>query len=174
MKTKDKILEGAKSYLLKHGQFGFSIRSIATEAGVNQGLVHHYFGSKENLVLELIDSVVTKPFEIAKEQINNLPKKEIKNVVLNVLIRNGELINLFIEFIYFAQHSPAIKSKIKEVMRERREYFTNALGIIDENEKYAFNAGLFGIIFVNRIDEKNDIESSINKLFERFSLIDNK
>jgi AcrR family transcriptional regulator len=171
MNTKDKILEGAKSYLLKHGQVGFTVRSVATEAGVNQGLVHHYFGSKENLVLELIDSVVTKPFAIAKELIAGQPKSEIRNVILNVLLRNNELINLLIEFIYFAQHSPAIKSKIKLVMQERREYFANALGIKDESDKYAFNAGLFGIILVNRIDEKNDIETSISKLFERFELI---
>jgi len=55
MKTRDKIIKGAKDFLLREGQAGVTVRAIAAEAGVNPGLVHHYFGSKENLIIALID-----------------------------------------------------------------------------------------------------------------------
>jgi AcrR family transcriptional regulator len=34
-----------------------SVRRIAEEAGVNQSLLHYYYGSKENLMLEVLDYV---------------------------------------------------------------------------------------------------------------------
>ncbi len=170
MKTKEKILVGARNYLLKQGQAGFTVRSVAKESDVNQGLVHHYFGSKENLVLELIDYVAVEPFELAKKMAVGKTKAEIKTIILKVLLKNSDLMNLLIEFIYFAQHSPVIKKKVKKIMEERREFITNALDITEETEKFAFNAAIFGTIFVNRIDDRINVETSIKKLFERFNL----
>lgn len=171
MKTKDRILQGAKQYLAEHGLAGFTVRSVAKEAGVNQGLVHHYFGSKENLVLELIDHVVEAPFEQVKKTALDKSTEEIRTIILKYLLQNNELINLMIEFIYLAQHSPVIREKIKQIMKVRREFFTGLLGIENEEDRYAFNAGIFGIIFVHRIDGKVDVNTAIRKLFERFQLL---
>lgn len=171
MKTKEKILIGARDFLLKYGQAGFTVRSVANESKVNQGLIHHYFGSKENLVLELIDYISIEPFERAKEMAKNVSRSEIKNIILEVLLKNSQLMNLLIEFFYFAQHSPTIKDKLKSVMKERREFISNALGIKEEEDKYFLNAAIFGAVFVNRIDDKVGVENLIKKVFERFNLI---
>ncbi|MCG8336115.1 MAG: TetR/AcrR family transcriptional regulator [Proteobacteria bacterium] len=171
MKTKEKILIGARDFLLKYGQGGFTVRSVANESGVNQGLIHHYFGSKENLVLELIDYISIEPFERAKEMAKDVSKSEIKNVILEVLLKNSQLMNLLIEFFYFAQHSPTIKEKVKGVMKERREFITEALEIDEDEDKYLLNAAIFGAIFVNRIDDKVGVEKLLMKVFERFNLI---
>lgn len=171
MKTKERILFGAKEFLRKNGQVGFTVRAIAKEADVNPGLVHHYFGSKENLVLELVDYVAEEPFQKIKQFSVGKTKEEIRNIILEFMLKNSELISLMIEFIYFAQHSPVVKQKVKDIMRVRREFMTEILGIENDEERYAFNAGLFGIIFVNRMDENVDLEVAIQKLFERFNLM---
>ena len=53
--TKQKIIEGARKSLLKEGHKLSTIKVIAGYAGVNQGLVHHYFGSKEGLMSVLME-----------------------------------------------------------------------------------------------------------------------
>ncbi|MBI9075953.1 MAG: TetR/AcrR family transcriptional regulator [Desulfatibacillum sp.] len=43
------ILEAASELFAKKGVAGVSVRDIATRAGVNHGLIHRHFGSKEAL-----------------------------------------------------------------------------------------------------------------------------
>jgi AcrR family transcriptional regulator len=55
--TRDKILGAAFRTLVDVGYNQISMRRIAEEARVNQSLVHYYFGSKENLMLEVLEYV---------------------------------------------------------------------------------------------------------------------
>jgi AcrR family transcriptional regulator len=43
------ILDAARDQFAAKGYVGASVRGVAREAGVDPALVHHYFGSKENL-----------------------------------------------------------------------------------------------------------------------------
>ena len=52
--TKQKIMDGARKSLIKEGHRRSTIKVIAGYARVNHGLVHHYFGSKEELMVALI------------------------------------------------------------------------------------------------------------------------
>jgi len=171
MKTKEKILVGAKQYLLAHGQAGFTIRAVALEAGVNKGLVHHYFGSKENLVLELIDYVAAFPFELLKQVIAEKTHDEVKEVIIELILKNTDLVNMIFEFLYFARHSEKIKDKLRLVAKERRELVATYFGIEDLQEKYTLNAGIFGIVFFSRLEEDIDIGLALNKFFHRFGVI---
>jgi len=56
--TREAILESARSAFGDRGYDGASIRAIATDAGVDPALVHHYFGSKEKLFLEVTGAPV--------------------------------------------------------------------------------------------------------------------
>jgi len=47
--TRDRILENARELFARKGIGKTSIRSIAAAAGVDSALVHHYFGTKEQL-----------------------------------------------------------------------------------------------------------------------------
>jgi AcrR family transcriptional regulator len=50
--TRKAILAAAREAFAERGYDGASIRQIATSAGVDPALVHHYFGNKEQLFLE--------------------------------------------------------------------------------------------------------------------------
>jgi AcrR family transcriptional regulator len=50
--TREAILAAAREAFADRGFDGASIRAIATTAGVDPALVHHYFGAKEQLFLE--------------------------------------------------------------------------------------------------------------------------
>jgi AcrR family transcriptional regulator len=49
--TRDAILAAARNSFADKGYDGASIRTIATSAGVDPALVHHYFGTKDKLFL---------------------------------------------------------------------------------------------------------------------------
>jgi AcrR family transcriptional regulator len=53
--TREAILAAARAAFAERGFDGASIRSIATSAGVDPALVHHYFGTKDQLFLTAIE-----------------------------------------------------------------------------------------------------------------------
>ena len=56
--TREAILDAARSAFAERGFDGASIRSIASAAGVDPALVHHYYGPKEQLFLATVGAPV--------------------------------------------------------------------------------------------------------------------
>jgi AcrR family transcriptional regulator len=54
--TRDAVLTAAREAFAERGFDGATIRGIAAEAGVDPALVHHYFGSKDQLFLAAIEA----------------------------------------------------------------------------------------------------------------------
>jgi AcrR family transcriptional regulator len=53
--ARDAILDAAREAFADKGLDGATVRMIATAAGVDPALVHHYFGTKEQLFLATVD-----------------------------------------------------------------------------------------------------------------------
>ena len=49
------FLDAAERVLIRDGAAGISTRQLATEAGQNHGLVHYYFGSVDELLLQMLE-----------------------------------------------------------------------------------------------------------------------
>jgi AcrR family transcriptional regulator len=49
------FLDAAERVLVRDGAAGISTRQLATEAGQNHGLVHYYFGSVDELLLQVLE-----------------------------------------------------------------------------------------------------------------------
>lgn len=49
------LLDAAERLLVKDGYARISTRRVAQEAGVNHGLVHYYFGSMEELLVQVLE-----------------------------------------------------------------------------------------------------------------------
>jgi AcrR family transcriptional regulator len=62
--TKEKILDTAERLIASQGFAGTSLRQIITEAGVNLAAVHYHFGSKE----ELLDQVIVRKVTAVNEE----------------------------------------------------------------------------------------------------------
>ncbi len=54
--TRESILHAAREAFAERGFDGASIRAIATAAGVDPALVHHYFGTKDKLFLATVNA----------------------------------------------------------------------------------------------------------------------
>ncbi|MCT7355719.1 TetR family transcriptional regulator, partial [Streptomyces sp. 15-116A] len=81
--TRDRILSAAREEFSQRGYEKTSVRGIAKAAGVDSALVHHYFGTKEQMfeaavevafapALTLRDAVITGPLEEAGERMTRM------------------------------------------------------------------------------------------------------
>jgi TetR/AcrR family transcriptional repressor of bet genes len=55
---RSQIIQGLRAAILKHGIAEASVQRIAAEANVPAGLVHHYFVSKEDLLIATVEQIV--------------------------------------------------------------------------------------------------------------------
>jgi len=55
--TKEQIVRAARLVLQRDGVAALAIRAVATEAGVNLALVHYHFGSRDGLLLAVLEHI---------------------------------------------------------------------------------------------------------------------
>jgi AcrR family transcriptional regulator len=73
--TREQILRAARDLFAERGYTRTSIRSVAAAAQVSQGLVHHYFASKEQLYREALDLTVD-PWEVLTRLLDDTPRDQ--------------------------------------------------------------------------------------------------
>lgn len=54
--TRDALLRAARARLAAHGYDDVSLREIAADVGVNVALIHRYFGTKDDMFLDVLDT----------------------------------------------------------------------------------------------------------------------
>lgn len=54
--TRERIVQAAKVLFVKQGHDGVNMRELAERAGVNKGLLHYYFKTKESIFTEVFQS----------------------------------------------------------------------------------------------------------------------
>jgi AcrR family transcriptional regulator len=69
--TRGQILRAARDLFAERGYARTSVRSVAA-AGVSQGLVHHYFASKEQSYREALDLTVD-PWQVLTRLLDDTP-----------------------------------------------------------------------------------------------------
>ncbi len=104
-----------------------SIKDIARAAGVNHGLLHYYFKSKEDILLHYIDHVITRYKSMFVEW---LSQKDTEKTDPKVLIAdffdfmndritlNQNLSRVFVEIWEIAVYNPAVRDRLRTAYRE--------------------------------------------------------
>ncbi len=179
-KTKQKILDGARKSLVKEGHRRSTIKVIANYAGVNHGLVHHYFGSKEELMVALIQHLSQQvlpvifhdhPGWLEELQQGRRPKDlaKMNQKQLGELMRTGmdrffsvydDFDKILSEFVAMSAEMPKVAGKLRGVLRKRRKL----LGLIFDNNNPGFAtlmmASLTGLLLHYRLDPKIAIKEA--------------
>ena len=71
--TEEKLIAATAELLGEIGPRTVSVRAIAERAGVNHGLVHHYFGGKDALLQIAMERLVHEHFDYAMSQSKQQP-----------------------------------------------------------------------------------------------------
>jgi AcrR family transcriptional regulator len=73
--TRDRILASARELFARNGIGNTSIRAVAAAAGVDSALVHHYFGTKEQLFAAAV-RIPIDPMEVIRP-LREVPVEEL-------------------------------------------------------------------------------------------------
>jgi len=76
--TKAKLVETAKDLFLEKGFDGLKMQELADRAGMNKGLLHYYFKSKESLFKAIFNEAISSLFEGAAEILTSDKSIEVK------------------------------------------------------------------------------------------------
>lgn len=99
--VKDRILKVATELFAQYGVNGIGIRRIADEAGINHALIIRYFGSKDNLVSEILQREIAKlvknyPVKYADNPLQTLAN--LRKILRHTLVADRDTMKLIVRF----------------------------------------------------------------------------
>jgi AcrR family transcriptional regulator len=100
--TRDAILAAARVQFADRGYAGTTVRSVATAAEVNPALIHHYFGTKEQLFLGAL-SLPINPAEVIAQVLAAGPRRQFPE--------------RFVRYFVAAWRDPVVGQALQAVLR---------------------------------------------------------
>jgi AcrR family transcriptional regulator len=121
-----RIIAAMRASVGKRGAAGSTFDHVAREAGVSRGLLHYYFGSKEQLLVE----VVRHDCEVRNRNMDErLEKAHSVDEILDALVvgleefleddAGGQAV--IYEMLSASRHSEEIRAELAELYRQWRE-----------------------------------------------------
>lgn len=108
--SRTKILDAGRIEFVTRGLNGARVDSIAERAGVNKNLIYHYFGSKDHLYLQVLETIYSGLRASQRDaEVRDLPPIEgMRGLVghtFDHFVATPDLIRLMsIENIHYARH----------------------------------------------------------------------
>ena len=117
--TRDKILEAAFTVLSRQGYENTSIKDIAEEAGVAQGLIHYHFKSKQQMVMQVLLEVCAK-MEVYGQSAGEAAALEAFANFKALLRSRRDTHSLYVQLIGVGLHDAEIGAGIRDNIRQER------------------------------------------------------
>jgi AcrR family transcriptional regulator len=117
--TRRRILEQAGALFAEEGQQKGSIREIARRSGVSLAMIHHYFGSKDELYASCVDAMYAELATLTPELMGSFRASDEPGEAIREAMRAL--------FRFACAHRPAVRLMLRTVVetgeldRERRE-----------------------------------------------------
>jgi TetR/AcrR family transcriptional regulator len=117
--SRAKILDAARAEFVTHGLSGARVDRIAERAGVNKNLIYHYFQSKEELYLRILEGIYSELRERQRDlEVRDLPPVEgMRALVAHTFdhfVETPDLIRLMsienIHYAHYLKQSKVVKS----------------------------------------------------------------
>ena len=120
VEASDALLDAAEQLLVEVGFAGITTRKLAERAGVNNGLVHYYFGSMEDLLLRVIERFTDQLIERQKAMYAQpIPFIEKWRTAMSFMDQDSEsgYQKIWFEMQAMAWNTPAVRSTMQRVHR---------------------------------------------------------
>ncbi len=126
--AEEALLDAAERLLVDVGHAGITTRGLAEEAGVNHGLVHYYFGSMENLLVQVLERF-TERLTARQRALYaaNVPFIEKWGTAMSYLVGNDvEYEKIWLELQALSWNRPELRERVARVNDEWRAVLTEA------------------------------------------------
>ena len=127
-----RIVEAMRSSVARRGTAGSTFDHVAREAGVSRGLLHYYFGTKEQLLLEAVRRDCELRMELLERQLAGARTAES---FIGLMARNlqetvredPDFVTLMFELFTLSRRNREIAVEYAELMRRTREQVAGML-----------------------------------------------
>jgi AcrR family transcriptional regulator len=127
-----RIIEAMRASVGRRGAAGSTFDHVAREAGVSRGLLHYYFGSKEQLLVEVVRHDCEDRIHAMDERIARAT--DVDGIIAALVVGLEEFIEgepgsqaVIYEMLSASRHSEEIRSELAELYRRWRVHLADAL-----------------------------------------------
>ena len=126
--AEEALLDAAERLLAGAGYAGITTRQLAREAGVNHGLVHYYFGSNENLLVQALERFTGRLITRQRELYGaDVPFADNWRTAMRYLVSEDlSYQKIWLELQALAWNNPDIRARLARVNAEWRAVLTEA------------------------------------------------
>jgi AcrR family transcriptional regulator len=124
--AREHILEAALAVIAEHKISGIRMRQIAEEAGISPGTLHHYFSTKSDLLLALLDTM-QRAFDDDRQRLFSEspldPPRKLRVFPLNarrILVHQPWLEEVFFDFWSQSMIDPDVRLRIRRMYADWR------------------------------------------------------
>ena len=136
-KTKERIIAAASKVLAEKGYEATTLREISREAQAAPGLVHYYFGGKDELLVEVLQAAGRRFHQRMEHLVQHAPVERSLEAVLTQLRERVDLepdvYRLRYESFSLGLHNPVIEPKVRERLAQRRNELGSVIAKVLEN-----------------------------------------
>jgi AcrR family transcriptional regulator len=145
--AEDTLLDAAERLLVDVGYAGITTRRLAEEAGVNNGLVHYYFGSIENVMVRALERFTER--QIARQRAMyaaaDVPFIEKWRTAMRYLVSDDVAYEkVWYELQALAWNRPELRERVDRVDAEWRAVLTEAFA--EPHERYGIEMPLEALV----------------------------
>ena len=136
-KTKERIIAAASKVLAEKGYEATTLREISREAQAAPGLVHYYFGGKDELLVEVLQAAGRRFHQRMERLVQQVPADRSLEALLTQLRERVDLepdvYRLRYESFSLGLHNPIIEPKVRERLAQRRNEIGSVMAKVFEN-----------------------------------------
>ena len=118
--TRGRLLAAARSVFAERGYHAASLDLVSERAGCTKGALYHHFGSKEGLLLALLDQQIAGRLAQARVPDGGLPSHKMPF--------DREFSLLFLEFVCAAARDAKLRRRLSARLRSARADTAELLG----------------------------------------------
>jgi AcrR family transcriptional regulator len=129
--TAQRLLDAARRLLARSGYNSLTVEAIGQEAGENKALIRYYFGSKNGLLLALVDGLVSDTLWHARRRLSALSSSEDRASLvvetLEAILSDTQSYHLLYDLLPHLLQNPTMTRQLAELYRGYRDLNTQAL-----------------------------------------------
>jgi AcrR family transcriptional regulator len=129
--AEDALFDAAERLLVEVGYSGITTRRLAEEAGVNHGLVHYYFGSNENLLVQMLERFTSRLIARQRElYASDMPFVEKWRTAMRHLMSDDVAYEkVWLELQAMGWNNAELRERLARVNGEWRRVLTEAFAV---------------------------------------------
>ncbi len=129
-----RIVEAMRRSVARRGTAGSTFDHVSREAGVSRGLLHYYFGTKEQLLVEAVRRDCEVRVEMLERQLSRAQSAEafidlMAETLQETVREDPDFVTLVFELFTLSRRNSDIASEYAELMRRMREQVAGMLAV---------------------------------------------